>query len=368
MKINQIKPWIDSSEANYIKKVVRKTFLTEGKETEKFENFFVKKFKVKHAISVSNWSCGIFACLKALNIGKNDEVIVPNLTFIATLNSVILSGATPILCDVNEQNLSIDLNKIEKKITKKTKAIIPVHLYGHCCELSKLLKICKKNKIYMIEDAAQAIYSTYKKKKLGTLGIFGGFSFYGNKIITTGEGGIVFTNNSKLRDKIYEIKNHGRLKKGVFVHKEIGYNFMFTEMQAAIGNIQVKKLKKIINRKEKIFKIYKKELSDIKSISFMKNISNNKPVHWFTNIFTKDKARLKIFLSKNNIQTRDIFLPLNLQPCYRGKNIVKNLNEKFPISNKIYKNGLSLPSSYDLKSSELKFIIKKIRKFYLSNL
>ena len=139
---------------------------------------------------------------------------------------------------------------------------------------------------------------------------------------------------------------------------------MFTEMQAAIGNVQVKKLKKILKRKEQIFKIYKKGLSNIKAISFMINLSDNKPVHWFSNIFTKDKIKLKKFLEKNKIQTRDIFLPLNLQPCYRKNNIIKNIDEKFPISKKVYNTGLSLPSSYSIKNSELSFIINKIQKFY----
>lgn len=365
MKINQISPWIDSSEANYIKKILQKKYLTESNETYKFEKYFQKNLKVNHATAITNWTCGIFACLKALDIGKNDEVIIPNLTFVATANAVILAGATPILCDIDENNLCLDLKKLKKYISKKTKVIIPVHLYGHCCDMDKLIKICKKNKIHIIEDAAQAIYATYKKKYLGTLGIFGGFSFYGNKIVTTGEGGIVLTKKKKLRDKVYEIKNHGRLKKGIFTHNQIGYNFMFTEMQAAIGNVQVKKLKKILKRKSEIFKTYKKELSDIKQISFMKNIPENKPVHWFSNIFTKNKVRLKKYLQRNKIQTRDIFLPLNSQPCYKKNDVIKNINEKFPISNKIYNTGLSLPSSYDLKNTELKFIIDKIKKFYL---
>lgn len=365
MKIKQITPWINSDEANYIKKIVQKTYLTEDKETYKFEKYFTKNFKIRHAISISNWTCGIFACLKSLDIGKNDEVIVPNLTFIATLNAVVLAGATPVLCDVEKTNLCMDLKSLKNKISKNTKAVIPVHLYGHCCEMDQLKKICKKKKINIIEDAAQAINATYKKKKLGTIGVCGGFSFYANKIITTGEGGIILTNNSNLRNKIYELKNHGRLKKGIFEHNEIGYNFMFTEMQAAIGNIQVKKLNKILKRKKEIFEIYKKGLSEIKSISFMKNIPNNKPVHWFSNIFTKDKKNLKNFLLKNKIQTRDIFLPLNLQPCYHKHKVIKNLYDKFPVSKKIYDTGLSLPSSYNIKNTEINFVINKIKNFYL---
>ncbi len=364
MKISQIQPWIDNNEANYINKVVKRGYLTENKETSKFEKFFEKKFQINFAISVSNWTLGIFACLKALNIGKNDEVIVPNLTFVATINAIILAGATPVICEVDDKNLSLDLNKVNSCISKKTKAIMPVHLYGHCCDMGELKRICKKKNIVIIEDAAQAILSKYKNKYLGTIGLLGGFSFYGNKIITTGEGGIILSNSKNLRNKIYKIKNHGRLKKGVFKHEEIGYNFMFTELQAAIGNVQLKKLNKILKKKEKIFKFYKKELSKIKSLSFMKNIPDNKPVYWFSNIFTNKKKKLKIFLKKNGIETRDIFYPINMQPCYRGTNLIKNLKNKFQISKKIYDTGLSLPSSYELNVKELKFVVKKIRQFF----
>ena len=364
MNIKQIQPWINSEEAHYIKKIVQKKYLTENEETKKFEKYFQKNFKISNAIAISNWTCGIFACLKALNIGKNDEVIVPNLTFVATLNAVLMCGANPVLCEVNQENLSLDLNDLKKNINNKTKAIIPVHLYGHCCDMKQLIKISKKKKIPIIEDAAQSIYSTYNKKLLGTIGLMGGFSFYGNKIITTGEGGIVLTKSKKLRNKIYEIKNHGRLQKGIFKHNAIGFNFMFTELQAAIGNIQVKKLKKILMKKEKIYNVYKKELSKNPNISFMKKVDGNKPVYWFSNIFTKKKMKLKKYLLKHKIQTRDIFYPLNMQPCYKNNRNIKNLKKNFIISKKIYETGLSLPSSYELKNDEQKYVIKIILDFF----
>lgn len=364
MKIKQIQPWINKEEASYIKKIVQKKYLTEDKETSKFEKFFEKKLNINYSIAISNWTCGIYACLKVLEIGENDEVIVPNLTFVATINAVIMAGATPVICDVEPDNLCINVDQVSKYITKKTKAIIPVHLYGHCCDMSKLLQISKKKNIYIIEDAAQAICSTYKKRYLGTIGSLGGFSFYGNKIITTGEGGIILTKSKNLRDKIYRFKNHGRIKKGIFEHDEIGYNFMFTELQAAIGNIQIKKLNKILNKKKKIFQKYKKELSSLPSIKFMKNLPENEPVHWFTNIFLKEKKKLKNYLNKKNIQTRDIFLPINLQPCYNKKKILKNINNKFPVSQKIYDTGISLPSSYELKNKEQDYIIDAIKKFF----
>jgi perosamine synthetase len=365
-KINQIEPWINSTESNYIKKIVSKTFLTESHETKKFENNIIKKFKTSNSLAVSNWTAGIFMCLKAINIKPNDEIIVPNLTFIATATPIIWLGAKVVLCDVDKDNFNLDLDQLKKLITKKTKCIIPVHLYGHCCDLKKLFKIAKKNNLHVIEDAAQAIGAKYRGKFLGTLANFGGYSFYGNKIITTGEGGVILFKNKKYQKKLYSLKNHGRHKKGVFKHDHIGYNFMFTEMQAAIGNIQLKKLDKILLKKKFIFEFYKRKLSEIKKISFMKPIKFNDPVFWFSNIIIKDKNKLVKFLSRKGIQTRDIFFPLHKQPCFKNKNYIKNIKNSFKNSEEIFNTGLSLPSHYNLTKKDLLYIVSNIKKFYKS--
>ena len=255
--IVQTEPFIDNSDNLYIKKVLKRKYLTEDKFTKKFEENIKNYVQSKYAISVSNWTLGLYACLQALNIGPGDEVIVPNITFIATSNSVIMAGAKVVLCDVNRDSMCIDTIEAKKKINSRTKAIIPVHLYGNACDMDELLLLRKNKNIKIIEDAAQAIGVKYKNKFVGTIGDCGGYSFYGNKIITTGEGGVVVTNNKLIADKIYKIKNHGRNKKGIFIHKEIGYNFMFTELQAAMGISQLKKLNNIIKKRKIIFDLYK---------------------------------------------------------------------------------------------------------------
>jgi len=363
-KINQIQPWIDSQEASYLKKVVLKSFLTENKETEKFEKNIKKKFELKNCLAVNNWTSGIFMCLKIINIKPGDEVIVPNITFIATATPIIWLGAKIVLCDIDLNNFCFDLNKLKKLITPRTKCIIPVHLYGHCCDLDKLKRIINNRNIYVLEDAAQAIGAKYKDKFLGNIFDFGGYSFYGNKIITTGEGGVVIFRNKKFLKKLYALKNHGREVKGIFKHKNIGYNFMFTEMQAAVGNIQLRKLNKILNRKKKIYKFYKNKLSYIKEIKFMQAIKENTPVYWFSNIITKKKSKLKKYLNSQKIQTRDMFLPLNRQPCFKNTKYIKNINNKFINSEKIFRQGLSLPSSYNLNEKDLTYVVKKIKYFF----
>ncbi len=363
-KINQISPWINNKEFKNLNKVVKKTYLTENKETFKFENNLKKKINAKYITTYSNWTCGLYACLKILGLKPDDEIIVPNLTFIATINSVIMANLKPVLCEVNEESMCLDISKLKSLITKKTKAIIPVHLYGNCCEMTELKKICDKKKIYIIEDAAQAIGSKYKNKYLGTIGDLGGISFYGNKIITTGEGGAIISQNKKFYQKLYMFKNHGRLRKGVFKHQSIGFNFMFTEMQSAIGNEQLKKLNKILQKKKFIFNYYKKNLQNLKNIFFKKPTKYCKPVYWFSNLFTKDKEKLIKHLNSYNIQTREAFYPLNLQPCFKKTKLVKNINENFKVSKKIFDTCVSLPSSYNLTIKELRYIVLIIKKFY----
>ena len=363
--IIQYKPFIDQKEANYLKKVISKTFLTENAETKKFENNFSKKFRMKNVITISNWTVGLFAVLKSINIKEGDEVIIPNLTFFATATPIILSGAKIVLCDVENDNFSLDLKKLEKIITKKTKCIIPVHLFGFCCEMDKLKSICNKRGIYLVEDSAQALGAKYKNKFLGNLGDFGGFSFYGNKIITTGEGSIIVSKKKRFIKKIYSLKNHGRRKKKIFKHKELGYNFMFTEMQAAIGNVQLKKFNSILKKKRKIYNFFYKNLNNLDQINFPQPINFNKPNYWMTCIFVnKDKNKLKAFLKKKKIEIRDNFFPINLQPALKLSKYVKRNSDNFENSINLYKKSIILPSSHDLKLSEMKYICNHIKNFY----
>lgn len=358
--IIQTEPFIDSKDNIYIKKVLKRKYLTEDKFTRKFEDNIKKFVCSKYAISVSNWTLGLYACLRAFNIGPGDEVIVPNLTFIATSNSVILTGAKVVLCDVNINSMCIDTIEAKKKINSRTKAIIPVHLYGNACDMDELLLLRKKTNIKIIEDAAQAIGVKYKSKFVGTIGDCGGYSFYGNKIITTGEGGVIVTNNKKIADKIYKLKNHGREKKGIFIHKNIGFNFMFTELQAAIGITQLKKLSSIIRKRNQIFNLYRKSLKH-RIIKFFKK-KYVKPLHWFVNIEVKNISKLQKHLEKKKIFTRRLFYPLNLQPCYKTSKFVKNIKDKFNNSHYLYNNILSIPTFHRLNEKQILKVSNEINK------
>jgi len=286
----------------------------------------------------------------SLGIKKNDEIIVPNTTFVATATAVKLSGGKPVLTEINENDFTISLESIRKKITKKTKAVIPVHLNGRCTQLDELKEICEKYNLRILEDASQALGSKYKKNHLGSICDAGAFSLSPPKIITTGQGGIVTTNNFEIYDKIRKLKDQGRDDKSDN-HPIIGYNFKFTDIQAALGNSQFAKLQTRLKKMKKIHNYYSEKLGNCKSIILPK--TRKEAQLWYFDILVKKRKKLIEFLLKSNIQTRAFYKPISFHPPFRTK-------EKFSISNKISSMGLFLPSSSDLSHSQVDLISEKI--------
>jgi len=362
--ILQIEPWIDEEELIQLKRVIQSTYVVEHNLTKEFEEQTKQLTNSKYAISITNGTMALYCCLKALGIGPGDEVLVPNITFIATANAVIMAGATPVLCEVDAKTFCIDIDSCITKLSKNTKAIMPVHLYGQAADMDKVCAFAKKHNLYIIEDAAQGVGVKFKNKHVGTFGDFGILSYYGNKTITCGEGGIVLTDNEELAKKVYRLKNHGRDKKGVFVHEHIGYNFSFTEMQAAIGIAQMNKLPKILAKKKSIYEKYMDKLSNIEGLNPVFIDSRCDPVFWFTSFSSNFVSQLSEYLLKNEILTRRYFYPLHLQPCYKNNNYIRNLNDDFSLSEKIFETGISLPSSYHLTDKDQDFVIQKIISFY----
>ena len=359
--IPQIQPWIDECELNELKRVVDTTYVTESSLTKEFEQMTKDLTASKHAIAYCNGTMGLFSALKALNIGAGDEVIVPNFTFIASSNSIIMAGATPVFCEVSEKTFCIDPERIEELITPKTKAIMPVHIYGQACDMEKILAIAKKHNLYVVEDAAQGVGVKFNGRHTGTFGDIGVLSYYGNKTITCGEGGVVLTADDDHALKCYRLKNHGRAQKGVFIHETIGFNFSFTEMQAAIGIAQMKKLERIIVKKDAINKRYNEELAGLERFRPVFIDPRCTPVFWFTSFLTDDLEDLAKFLKKEEIQIRRFFCPLHMQPCY--KDMIAP-DAKFEVSEKIFRQGISLPSSYQLTDDEQSKVIDTIKRFY----
>ena len=361
------KPLITYEEIKNVNNCLKENWISsKGKFVSKFENKFKNKFNYNYCTVTSNGTTALHLALLSLDLKPKDEVIVPNVTFIATVNSVSYVGAKPILVDINKDTWLMDLQEIKKKITKRTKAIILVHLYGFTYNYKDILFLKKKYKLKVIEDCAEAIGSKYNKKFIGTLGDVSTFSFYGNKTITTGEGGMVVTNNKSLFKKIVTFKSQGLdIKKpnNYYNHEVVGYNYRMTNICAAIGFAQLSKINGLIKQKKKIFSLYKNFLKNY-DIKFQKQLKNTISTYWLVTILLKNKKvkmGLQKYLKINGIETRPIFTPMNKLKMY------KKSSKNFVNSEKIFDLGISLPSYPELKEKQIKFICHKI-KLFLKNL
>ena len=350
--IYQIKPVIGSkvkhSVINYIKK---DNWITEHKVTEKFEKKFSKFTNSKECICFPNGTITMASILDCLKLKKDSEVLVSNYTMIATANVVKFVGLKLNLVDISIKDLCMCPIDLLKKINKKTKVVIYTQMNGRVGQVEQIRKICKKNNIFLIEDAAHAIGSYNKKTHVGNAGIASSFSFSMPKLISMGQGGAVITNNKKLASKLRLYKNFGRKKSGEDVHNYLGYNFKITDIQALLGLEQLQDVKLRMLKKKKIFKRYKKNLNKNIKIKFFNIEKNETP--WSVDIYLDDVIKLKKVLEKSKIYTRYVYPPLNSQKIYKS---YKGL----PISSYYCKRGLWLPSSLDLKNKEIDRICKII--------
>lgn len=359
--IPQIQPWIDEDEWNEVRQVIESTYITENKVSRKFEAGIKDITGARHAITTTSGTTALYCALKALNIGPGDEVIVPDLTFIASSNAVIMAGAKPVFCDVKSDTLCIDTCAAEASITQRTKAIMPVHLYGQSADMQRVNQLAQKYGLKVIEDAAEAIGVHFENRHVGLWGDAGVISFYGNKTVTCGEGGIVLTNDDVVAQNCRRLKNHGRDTKGTFIHEHIGFNFAITDMQAAIGIAQLRKFDQIVQQKQKIFEGYSTGLSQLSQVKLFPVDVRCQPVYWFTTIYAENRSALEGYLADFGIQTRPFFYPLHLQPCYREW---IDSSIQYPVTLDAYQHGLALPSAFGLTQEDQDFVIRKIHDFY----
>jgi len=341
---------------------------SQGKCVKKFETNFSKFNNRKHGVAVSNGTAALEIALKSLNLKKNDEVIIPAFTIISSIICVLKLGLKPILVDsdINDWNMSV--SETIKKINKKTKVIIVTHLYGFPVDMENILRISKKKNIKIIEDAAEMIGQKYKKKMCGSYGDISTFSFYANKHITTGEGGMVLTNNKKIYLKLKSLKNlcFGN-KSNRFNHDDIGYNYRLTNLQAAIGCGQLENINWIVNRKMEIGRRYYNHLKNNPFFTIQKTSNKvSKNIYWIVGILVKNKNNLskdKLIkkLLKKGIETRSFFYPMHKQKIVKKLNIYKK-KEKFPVAEYLFKNGFYLPSGLGIKNSEIDYVCHHINK------
>ena len=353
------KPIISKDESEAVVTVLNSGVLAQGKNVEEFEEDFAEFIGVRYAIATSSGTTALHIALLANEIGKEDEVITSPFTFIATANSIIYTGANPVFADIDEGSFNIDPNSIEKKITSKTKAIMPVHLYGQPCDMDSIMKLAEKHGLRIIEDACQAHGAEYRGVKVGSFGT-GCFSFYPTKNMTTGEGGMITTNDEIIADKARKIRNHGQNKR--YVHELLGYNYRMTDIAAAIGICQLKKLEQFNRRRRDNATILTNGLRGITGLVLPQIKPNTKHVfHQFTIRIKEDfcmpRDTLKERLYASNIASGIYYpLPIYKQPIY------KKLGYKDYLPNTEIAVGevLSLPIHPSLSNDDLKYIIKTL--------
>jgi len=357
-------PYFKGNESKYLNQCIDSTWISsQGEFINKFETILADYHNVRFAIATSNCTTALHLSLKALGIGEGDQVICPNLTFIAPANMIVLSGAELVLVDIDSETLTIDPRLIENKINDKTKAIIVVHQFGHSAHMDEIMDLAEKYNLKVIEDNAESLGANYKNKLLGTFGDLSTFSFFGNKIITTGEGGAVLTDNEELNFRCRELRDHGMDQQKKYHHVGLGFNYRMTNMQAAIGLAQMEELDKILKIRQEQMKYYSNSLSEINGLKVRSFADWCDPVHWLMTI-TLDKAydrdSLLYYMRKKEIDCRQMINPVS--EAIHFKESFKTSD--FPISKRISKQSLHLPSSTGLNQEKLKLIIDTLRKYF----
>ncbi len=361
MHIPEFDPLIEKEEVFQVLETLEDNWLTEGRKTRQLEETLADYCGCKRVIMVPNGTLALFAALKILGIGPGDEVIVPDFTFFGSASAVVLTGARPVFVDVDEDDFNISVTSAEASISERTKAIMPVHVYGQSCDMLSVMRLAERRNLLVVEDAAQGLGVTFDGKHVGTFGSIGCMSFFADKTLTTGEGGALLVNDDALADECVYFKNQGRLKRGSFVHEHMGYNFRITDLQAAIGVAQFARLQQTIERKREIQEAYHQRLESCPGVAFPADNGFGEVVPFRTNILVDDPEALAKFLADHEISSRRFFHPLHLQPSFNAANSV---TRHTPIhSVHAFGRGLMLPSGLNLDEPRIDRVCECVREF-----
>jgi perosamine synthetase len=356
-------PWLGPKERQLLNQCLTSGWVSsQGKFVGQFENAFANFCGVDHGIATANGTSALHLALACLDIRPGDEVIVPTLSFVGTANPVRYCGATPVFVDSLPETWNLDPSAVAKAITRRTKAIIVVHLYGHAAHMDELLAIARRHDLHIIEDACEAHGGEYRGEKLGSLGTIGCFSFYANKIITTGEGGMLVTNDKAVAEKARLLRDHGMSAKRKYWHPQVGYNYRMTNLQAALGVAQMQRIRPVLARKRRQARLYGSLLREIPGITLPREAAWARHVFWLYTILVENDYQLSRnelgkALAAHGIETRPTFLPISSMPPYR------NGTRKFAVAENVSKKGLSLPSFPLLKDAEIRRICGLIGEF-----
>ncbi len=353
-------PWLGPKERLLLNECVTTRWVSSlGRFVGEFERAFAGYCGVKHGVATASGTAALHLALACLDIGPGDEVIVPTLSFIATANPVMYCGATPVFVDSLADTWNLDPAAVEKAVTRKTRAIIVVHLYGHPAHMDELLAISRRHGLHLVEDACEAHGGEYRGVKVGSLGTIGCFSFYANKIITTGEGGMLITDNGSIADKARLLRDHAMSPKRKYWHSQIGYNYRMTNMQAALGLAQMERIERVLVRKRQHAHLYNSLLRKVPGITVPREATWAKHVYWLYTVLVEDRynlSRKKLMkaLALRGVETRPTFYPISTMPPYRNGNL------RFSVAERISKRGLSLPSFPLLKEKTIREICRVI--------
>ncbi len=366
--ISVCEPLLGERELEYVANCVKTNWISSrGSYIDEFEQRFAEYCGCKYGITTTSGTTALHLALVTMGIGKGDEVIVPTLTMAASLYPIAYTGATPVLVDSEPKTCNIDVNKIEAKITKKTRAIMPVHLYGHACDMDPIMALARKYHLYVVEDAAEAHGALYRGRKAGSIGDMGCFSFYANKIITTGEGGMVVTNNEEPANRARILKDQAHSPQKHFFHEMIGFNYRMTNLQAGLGLAQLEKIEQFVEMRRQNAAYYNSRLKEIPGITLPTEREWARNVYWMYAIviqdefgMTRDELRAK--LQEKEIETRDFFIPMHLQPCFHKLGLFKG--ESYPVAEEMGRRGMFLPSSTGLTLKQKEYVCNCIEEAY----
>jgi len=366
-RIPVMTPLLNGNELKYVTECITTGWISsQGAYVKKFEQVFAEYSAMQYGVAVSNGTVAIHLALVALGIGEGDEVIVPDLTFAASINGVIYTGATPVIADVDAETWTLSPEVVKKLITPKTKAIMPVHIYGHPCHMDELMAIAKEHNLLVIEDCAEALGALYKGQHVGSFGDAATFSFFGNKTITTGEGGMVLFKDENVCNKAMVLRDHGMSKQKRYWHDFVGFNYRMTNIQAAIGVAQLERLDEFVKAKRNMAAVYNSGLSVNTHITIPPEMEWAFNGYWLytaiidpTGGVSRDELIEK--LMKNGVETRPVFYPLHAMPPYLE--YVRN-GQTFPVTDHLSRNGISLPSSVTISAEEQNSILKAVSAIF----
>lgn len=370
-------PNLSGNEWQYIKDCLDTNWVSSvGAYVNKFENITTEYTKAKYAIATSNGTSAIQIALILAGVKQNELVIAPNITFVASINAIRYMGARPILIDVDEDTWQMDLDLLEtfllenttvekdtcvnKKTNQVVRAIMPVHVLGNMCDMDKLLLLANKYSLKIVEDSTEALGSYYKGKHAGTFGLLGTLSYNGNKLITTGGGGMILTDNEELAKKAKHLTTQAKAKADEYFHDEVGYNFRLVNILAAMGVAQMEQLPVFLNKKSEIASYYDSKLSKIEGFFNQKVSKNVNPNLWLYTVKLPDTKKLLNYLKDKKIEARPFWIPMNQLPANDGDAFVNESD----ISNKVYQSCISLPCSTNITDAELEIVVSNIYKFY----